>query len=69
MMRTFNDLAHTDSLIECQIREMTLVEQKAIRELKKDSEQKKDSWIGRLFKKKARSRSPLNRQRSRGRKS
>lgn len=51
LMRTFNDLAHTDSLIECQIREMTLVEQKAIRELKKDSEQKKGSWIGRLFKK------------------
>ena len=59
MMRTFNDLAHTDSLIECQIREMTLVEQKAIRELKKDSEQKKDSWIGRLFKKKSKKQEPV----------
>lgn len=59
MMRTFNDLAHMDSLIECQIREMTLVEQKAIRELKKDSEQKKDSWIGRLFKKKSKKQEPV----------
>ena len=59
MMRTFNDLAHTDSLIECQIREMTLVEQKAIRELKKNSEQKKDSWIGRLFKKKSKKQEPV----------
>lgn len=59
MMRTFNDLAHTDSLIECQIREMTLVEQKTIRELKKDSEQKKDSWIGRLFKKKSKKQEPV----------
>lgn len=59
MMRTFNDLAHTDSLIECQIREMTLVEQKAIRELKKDSEQKKDSWTGRLFKKKSKKQEPV----------
>lgn len=59
MMRTFNDLAHTDSLIECQIREMTLIEQKAIRELKKDSEQKKDSWIGRLFKKKSKKQEPV----------
>lgn len=59
MMRTFNDFAHTDSLIECQIREMTLVEQKAIRELKKDSEQKKDSWIGRLFKKKSKKQEPV----------
>lgn len=59
MMRTFNDLAHTDSLIKCQIREMTLVEQKAIRELKKDSEQKKDSWIGRLFKKKSKKQEPV----------
>lgn len=59
MMRTFNDLAHTDSLIECQIREMTLVGQKAIRELKKDSEQKKDSWIGRLFKKKSKKQEPV----------
>ena len=66
LMGTFKDLAHTDSLIECQIREMTLVEQKAIRELKKDSEQKKGSWIGRLFKTK--NRSPLNKQRSRGHK-
>lgn len=59
MMRTFNDLAHTDSLIECQIREMTLVEHKAIRELKKNSEQKKDSWIGRLFKKKSKKQEPV----------
>lgn len=59
MMRTFNDLAHMDSLIECQIREMTLVEQKAIRELKKNSEQKKDSWIGRLFKKKSKKQEPV----------
>lgn len=59
MMRTFNDLAHTDSLIECQIREMTLVGQKAIRELKKNSEQKKDSWIGRLFKKKSKKQEPV----------
>lgn len=59
MMRTFNDLAHMDSLIECQIREMTLVEQKAIRELKKVSEQKKDSWIGRLFKKKSKKQEPV----------
>ncbi|WP_306302481.1 ATP-binding response regulator [Bacteroides faecichinchillae] len=58
-MGTFKDLAHTDSLIECQIREMTLVEQKAIRELKKDSEQKKGSWIGRLFKKKNRKQEPV----------
>lgn len=59
LMGTFKDLAHTDSLIECQIREMTLVEQKAIRELKKDSEQKKGSWIGRLFKKKNRKQEPV----------
>ena len=59
LMRTFNDLAHTDSLIECQIREMTLVEQKAIRELKKDSEQKKGSWIGRLFKKQSKKQEPV----------
>lgn len=59
LMRTFNDLAHTDSLIECQIRELTLVEQKAIRELKKDSEQKKGSWIGRLFKKKSKKQEPV----------
>lgn len=38
---------------------MTLVEQKAIRELKKDSEQKKDSWIGRLFKKKSKKQEPV----------
>lgn len=59
LMGTFNDLAHTDSLIECQIREMTLVEKKAIRELKKDSEQKKGSWIGRLFKKKSKKQEPV----------
>lgn len=59
LMGTFKDLAHSDSLIECQIREMTLVEQKAIRELKKDSEQKKGSWIGRLFKKKNRKQEPV----------
>lgn len=59
LMGTFNDLAHTDSLIECQIREMTLVEQKAIRELKKDSEQKKGSWIGRLFKRKSKKQEPV----------
>lgn len=59
LMGTFKDLAHTDSLIECQIREMTLVEQKAIRELERDSEQKKGSWIGRLFKKKNRKQEPV----------
>ena len=59
LMGTFKDLAHSDRLIECQIREMTLVEQKAIRELKKDSEQKKGSWIGRLFKKKNRKQEPV----------
>lgn len=59
LMGTFNDLAHTDSLIECQIREMTVVEQRAIRKLKKDSEQKKGSWIGRLFKKKNRKQEPV----------
>lgn len=59
LMGTFNDLAHTDSLIECQIREMALVEKKAIRELKKDSEQKKGSWIGRLFKIKSKKQEPV----------
>ncbi|MGN1230081.1 MAG: hybrid sensor histidine kinase/response regulator, partial [Prevotella sp.] len=59
LMGTFNDLTHTDSLIECQIREITLVEQKAIRELKKDSEHKKGSWIGRLFKKKSKKQEPV----------
>lgn len=59
LMGTFNDLAHTDSLIECQIREMTIVEQRAIRELKKDSEQKKGTWIGRLFKKKSKKQEPV----------
>ena len=59
LMGTFKDLAHTDSLIECQIREMTLVEQKAIRELERDSEQKKGSWIGRFFKKKNRKQEPV----------
>lgn len=52
LMGTFNDLAHTDSLIECQIREMTVMEKKAIQELKQDSRQKKGTWIERLFKKK-----------------
>ena len=53
LMGTFNDLAHTDSLIECQIREMTVMEKKAIQELKQDSRQKKGTWIERLFKKKS----------------
>ena len=59
LMGTFNDLAHTDSLIECQIREMTIVEQRAIRKLKKDSDQKKGTWIGRLFKKKSKKQEPV----------
>lgn len=53
LMGTFNDLAHTDSLIECQIREMTVMEKKAIQELNQDSRQKKGTWIERLFKKKS----------------
>lgn len=53
LMGTSNDLAHTDSLIECQIREMTVMEKKAIQELKQDSRQKKGTWIERLFKKKS----------------
>lgn len=53
LMGTFNDLAHTDSLIECQIREITVMEKKAIQELKQDSRQKKGTWIERLFKKKS----------------
>ena len=53
LMGTFNDLAHTDSLIECQIREMTVMKKKAIQELKQDSRQKKGTWIERLFKKKS----------------
>lgn len=60
LMGTFNDLAHTDSLIECQIKEMTVMEQKAIRELKQDSKQKKSTWIGRLFKKKSKKQEPVD---------
>lgn len=53
MAGVFEDLSSTDSLIECQIREITQTEQAAVRNIHaKGKEKKKGTWLGRLFKKK-----------------
>lgn len=53
MADVFEDLSSTDSLIECQIREITQSEQAAVRSMSpKGKEKKKGTWLGRLFKKK-----------------
>lgn len=53
MAGVFEDLSSTDSLIECQIREITREEQAAVRNIPaKGKEKKKGTWLGGLFRKK-----------------